>query len=233
MGLEPLPESFAATRDALHRVAERIVAPARKPHNEIALTATPGGFGTPPFAFDGRELQVMVDGRELVVVEDGAERRAPLQTLAEAASFVGPDLFPDGVPDDRTPLGIDAESARRLGDLYGFADEALARLRDGFPAEAAAGGINLWPEHFDIAFEAGDEASARRANYGVSPGDEEHPEPYVYVGPWSGEAEGELWNATGFAGAELGYAELLGEADAVAAAVEFMSARYEALAARG
>ena len=56
MGLAPLPEAFAATREALHRVAEQIVAPARKPHNEIALTPTPGGFGTPPFEYEGRAL---------------------------------------------------------------------------------------------------------------------------------------------------------------------------------
>ena len=45
--LEPLPATFATTVAALHRVAEQIVAPARKPGNEIALSATPGGFGTP------------------------------------------------------------------------------------------------------------------------------------------------------------------------------------------
>ena len=43
MSLQPLPPSFAATAAALHRVAEEIVAPARKPDNEIALVATPGG----------------------------------------------------------------------------------------------------------------------------------------------------------------------------------------------
>jgi hypothetical protein len=107
MRLEPLPGTFAATRDALHRVAERIVAPARKPDNEIALTQTPGGFGTPPFEFEGRVLQVMVDGAELVVVTDGEERRAALTTLADAARFVGDDLFVDGVPDDARPLDVD------------------------------------------------------------------------------------------------------------------------------
>ena len=44
--LKPLPSSFATTVAALHRVAAEIVAPARKPDNEIALRATPGGFGT-------------------------------------------------------------------------------------------------------------------------------------------------------------------------------------------
>lgn len=76
MRLKPLPQSYVATREALHRVAEQVVAPARKPHNEVALSATPGGFGTPPFEADGPALQVMVRGAELVVLEDGVERRA-------------------------------------------------------------------------------------------------------------------------------------------------------------
>ena len=192
---------------------------------------TPGGFGTPPFDFEGRSLQVMVAGAELVVVEDGAERSAPLGTLEEAARFVGPELFPDGAPADHTALEIDPESARRLGELYGFAAKALARVRDELPAEAAASDINLWPEHFDVAFETGDEAAGRRATYGVSPGDEHHGLPYAYVAPWSGKAEGELWNATGFAGAELGYAELSAASDPESTLVEFMLARAEALAA--
>jgi hypothetical protein len=50
----------------LHRVAEQIVAPARKPDNEIALVATPGGFGTPEFDYAGRRQQVRVEGAELV-----------------------------------------------------------------------------------------------------------------------------------------------------------------------
>ena len=228
-------DTLTSTRLALHRVAAYVVSPARRhaTGNEIALVVTPGGFGTPPFEFDGRTVQVMVDGAELVVDEDGAERRAPLTSLADAAEFVGRGLFADGGPGDATPLELDPVAAERLGDLYGFAAEVLTRFRDRLPAEAAASEINLWPEHFDIALEAGDEAAGQRANYGVSPGDELHPEPYLYVGPWSGEAEGELWNASGFAGAELGYAELLESPDPEVAAVEFLSARSEALAAHG
>src|SRR3954452_18706352 len=113
MGLEPLPPTFAAPRDPLHRVAEQIVAPARKPHNEIALTPTPGGFGTPPFEFQDHVLQVRIDGAELVVSEDGNERRGAPTTLADAARFVGPGLFFDGVPDDTTPLDVDPDAAAR------------------------------------------------------------------------------------------------------------------------
>ena len=43
MSLQPLPPGFAATRDELHRLAEQVVSPARKPEGEIALQRTPGG----------------------------------------------------------------------------------------------------------------------------------------------------------------------------------------------
>jgi hypothetical protein len=230
--LDPLPDSFVATREALHRVAEQVVAPARKPHNEIALTQTPGGFGTPSFEFEGRSLQVMVDRFELVVVEDGEERRAPLTTLADAAAFVGSDLFPDGMPDDSTPLEIDRVAAERLGDLYAVAAEALERFRTEL-SDADPSTINLWPEHFDIAFDAGDESAGQRAGYGVSPGDENHAEPYAYVGPWNQEVGDDPgWNASGFVGAELGYAELAAAADPVDAVLGLFESRRRALTGR-
>jgi hypothetical protein len=182
MSLQPLPPSFAATRDDLHRLAEQVVSPARKPDNEIALQRTPGGWGTPPFEWEGSVQQVRVDGDELVF-----ERREP--------------------------LGVDPEATARLADWYALGDDVLRAL-GGEPI--------LWPEHFDIAIVIGE------ANYGFSPGDEHHPEPYAYVGPFD-PVEGELWNATGFAGAELTYAELLAAADPRAAALEFMTTRKEAL----
>jgi hypothetical protein len=228
--LKRLPESFAATRDALHRVAEELVAPARKPHNEIALRQTPGGFGTPEFEFEGARTQVRVDGIELVLARDGDEVRGELTSIAAGGALLGPRLLPDGVPDDNTPLGIDAAAAHRLADFYAFAAEVLERVRTGLDPEGDPSDTNLWPEHFDIAFEAGPEAEGKRANYGASPGDGDHSEPYVYVGPWSAASESELWNATAFNGAELGYRELLAANDAVSGAVEFMRLRYEALA---
>jgi two-component system CheB/CheR fusion protein len=80
--LKRLPESFPTTRDALHRVAEELVAPARKPQNEIALGQTPGGFGTPEFEFEGRRTQVRVERDELVLARDGDEDRAVLTSIA-------------------------------------------------------------------------------------------------------------------------------------------------------
>ena len=230
MALAPLPPTFTETREALHRVAELIVAPARKPANEIALTQTSGGFGTPPFEFEGRALQVRVDGAELVVTEDGSERRGRLETIARAAELVGADLFPSGTPTNSTPLGIDEAAAVALGSFYEFAAGALGDLLGTVSPADEPSAINLWPEHFDIAFESGPESLGRRANYGASPGDGDHPEPYLYVGPWQPQTRGGLWNATAFDGAELGYRKLVDAADPRSLAADFFAVRREALA---
>jgi hypothetical protein len=201
--LDPLPPSFAKTRVALHKVAEAIVSPARQPANEIALRYTRGGFGTPFFEQDGADCQVRVERGELVRQRGTEETREPL-------------------PD------VDIAAATALGDFYGLACSALEQLRadeaDGDPTI-----VQLWPEHFDLAIEAGSESAGQRANFGFSPGDDDHPEPYIYVGPWTAKVSGELWNASGFNGAELSYAELIGADDHRAAALDFMRERYRAL----
>lgn len=201
--LEPLPASFAETRVALHQVAEAVVAPARMPPNEIALRYTRSGFGTPFFQQDHQDCQVRVEHGELVRQRGAEERREPLP-------------------------GVDPAAATALGDFYGLACSALEQLRadeaDGDPSL-----VQLWPEHFDLAIELGSESAGQRANFGASPGDEAHPEPYFYVGPWAAEVSGELWNATAFKGAELHYSDLIAADDHRRAVIDFMRERYRAL----
>ncbi len=105
----------------------------------------------------------------------------------------------------------------------------LAELAAAAAPEDAASAPILWPEHFDLAIELGSEAAGERATYGLSPGDENHPEPYFYVGPWRSGVSGELWQAHGFPGAELTYADLLTAADQRAAAIDFFETRRQAL----
>jgi hypothetical protein len=202
--LEPLTANFAQTRVTLHQVAEAVVAPARKPENEISLRYTRGGFGTPFFEQDGLDCQVRIEHGQLVRQRGTDEANEPL------------------------PPEVDPAAASALGDFYGFACSVLEQLR----ADEADGGpskVVVWPEHFDIALDLGPERAGKRATIGASPGDEHHPEPYVYVTPWTAEVSGELWNATGFAGAELGYSELLAANDQRRAALDFMRERYRAL----
>jgi hypothetical protein len=229
--LDAAPAELAATRGELHRLAEQVLSKAREHANgKIALRYTRGGFGTP---FFGEDVQVRVEGAELVVQEGAEERRAPLTTLRAAAELVGPHLLPEGLElDDATPLGVDPGAARFLGDWYGFAYSVLEELRAGAGASLEPSRVQLWPEHFDASVELGAEADGRRAGYGASPGDAEHSEPYLYVTPWSPPpADGDLWNATVFTGAELPLAAMLDLADQRAAALQFLGARLDALQA--
>ena len=227
--LGPLVPEFAATRVTLHRVAEQLVAPARKPDNEIALQATPGGFGTPPFEWQGEECQVRVDGAELVVQRGEEEKRKRLTTIAAGAEMVGHDLLPGGAPTDSQKLEIDPAAAEQLGRWYALADAALEQLRSDWSGDDPSE-LNLWPEHFDLAIEAGPEKGGNRANYGFSPGDAEHGEPYLYVGPWSGKASGEALAGEGLSmGAELDFSEIAASVDQRSLALDFCRTRKEAL----
>ena len=186
-----------------------MIAPARKPDNEIALIQTPAGFGTPPFDHDGRRLQVRVEAAEVVVEEDGSARRAPIVSIAEAAALRRRRPVRGGTCRTIRPSSASIPgAAAALAEFYAFAARVLEAARSVMSPADEATPIYLWPEHFDIAFEAGPESLGRRANYGASPGDGDHSQPYIYVGPWRPQTAGGLWNATGFAGAELGYAEL-------------------------
>ena len=225
--LGPVPAKLVPTRIALHRLAEQVVSPARRKANgKMGLRYTRGGFGTP---FFGADVQVRVRGRELVVQDEAGERVAPVTTLAAAAEHVGRQLLPDDVQLDNGLLDIDPAAAAFLGDWYGFAAAALEELRASAGDDVDPSRVQLWPEHFDLAVELGSEAVRARAAYGLSPGDDNHPEPYLYVAPWVAPEPDELWQATGFSGAELPYTELLDAPDQRETALAFFDARLRAL----
>lgn len=199
------PDTLGVTRAALHGVATDVLAPARAAQagGKIGLRWTLGGFGTPYF---GDDEQWRVEGDELV--RDGRTGQT------------------------RERLDVDAAAARWLGELYGFGVSVLEELRAAAGAGDDPGRVQIWPEHFDIAVEIGREADGARATYGLSPGDDGSPLPYLYVSPWA-PVEGDLWNADGFAGAQLGLAELLAAGDQRAAALDFLAARRAALTRTG
>ena len=193
--LAVLPAEFAATRLALHELAERTISPARAAVNgKIGLRWTLGGFGTP---FFGPDEQLRVEHGALIHQRgDQATRAAPAE-------------------------GVDCAAASALGEYFGFATSVLEALRAG-NRDLEPSRVQLWPEHFDVSAELGTEADGRRAGYGASPGDAVHPEPYLYVAPWGATPSGPRWRARGFAGAELGYAELLAGDDQRALGLDFL-----------
>jgi hypothetical protein len=222
-----LPPTFAATRDALQALAEHVLAPTRaRANGKVGLRFTRGGFGTP---FFGRDVQVRVAGDVLTLQAGERVEAGRVTTLADAAEFIGFDLTRFDVEQHEEALEIDAAAAELLGDWFGFAASVLEQLRCEADAAGAASRVQLWPEHFDMAFELGAEQGGRRATYGCSPGDELHPLPYVYVAPWIPQSPSPLWNADGFRGAELGYEGLAAAADQRAATLQFFRERAGAL----
>jgi hypothetical protein len=230
--LRPLPADFDSSRLSLHRVAEHLLMPKRvlETGNEIALRFTPRGFGTPPWErgqASGTDGQIRVEGTEVVLDEGGLQRRVEAGDPRAEADLIG--LESAGI-EAGEGLAVDPAAADALADWFAYGTVVLAALLDGH-SDLDPEPIRLWPEHFDVATVLGDEAAGTRANYGASPGDDEHPEPYLYVGPWQQQPAGEIWNATAFEGAELGYAELLGHPDQLGAGLEFMRSRLRTLIA--
>jgi hypothetical protein len=190
------PPDYAIARAGLHAVAEHVLAAAlHRATGRIGLRATPGGFGTPVFQLDGADCQVRVEGIDLVVLDGSIVRRSPLHTIGEAAAFVGIEPGGPGAvyslvtplePD--VPLAIDVVHAAQVHRLFELTDAALAAFGQQHKAEQPSV-AQLWPEHFDLAM------TMAEVNYGGSPGDDDHPGPYLYVGPWSRDGlTGEIWN---------------------------------------
>jgi hypothetical protein len=188
----------------------------------------------------GNGTRVRVDADEIVVDEHDTSRRSAIRTVGEAASFVGvepgfpTELYPAATPlQPDLPLSLDRDASQALAAWYGFTAEVL----DSFAAElgsddAEPSSLVLWPEHFDQAFFTEDSDEARRANYGASPGDDGHPEPYLYVGPFSTPAANEFWNATHFNGAVLSLSTITSAADPSDAPLRFLRTGRALLAAQ-
>ncbi len=223
--LSPLPPDFARTHDALHAVAEHVLAPARyRAEGRIGLRATPGGFGTPRF---GADEQLRVDGVVLVHARGPVERRTPLTTLAEAAAFAGVPLgAPSEVYTPMTPadpdrvLALDDDAARVLAAWFDLGARSLEALCTEFGAQSPSP-VQLWPEHFDLGTDLGDKEAGTRANYGASPGDDTLAEPYLYVGPWDPARRVGAFAAHPF-GAAMTYEELRATPDPEPAARAFL-----------
>ncbi|MEX0863420.1 MAG: hypothetical protein WD269_00930 [Acidimicrobiia bacterium] len=237
--LPPLTDAFAPTRDALHQVAFYALAPARYAAvGRMGLRPTASGFGTPEFA--GRVARVESD---LLVHEtgDGVATRT-ITSVRDAADFFGPgyrvDWFgdfrdPPAPADPDAPLGIDVSSATAISDWFWFGQRVLERFGFGAAVEDEVVEIQLWPEHFDLALEAGSADKGRRASYGASPGDRHHDLPYVYVAAWDEiDRSNPFWKDQHFNGASLGYGDLASSDDHEQTALDFLIEGYRILHTR-
>jgi len=211
-------ESLRTTRASLHAVAEHVMAASQYAHKRrIGLRQATGGFATQPFVVDGAERRLAVVGTELVVRDDrqgeATERRVPITNLRGAADLTGGPVGmpsavyrPSPMPDPGSDLAVDPAAAALIADFYALVQAALTV----FAAELAGEGPSesqLWPEHFDLA------SIISEVNYGGSPGDAGHDEPYLYVGPFEPPPRGGFWNEP--FGASRPWGEIAGVDDAV------------------
>ena len=212
-------EALRATRASLHAVAEHVMAATQYAHKRrLGLRQATGGFASQPFVVDGAERRLAVVGTELVRRDqdprgEAAERRTPITSLRAAARLAGgtvgmpPDAYrPSPMPDPDAELAIDTRAAALIAGFYALVQAALIV----FTAELAPEGpseIQLWPEHFDVA------TTISQVNYGGSPGDADHDEPYVYIGPFERPPRGGFWNEP-FGASQL-WGEIAGVDDAL------------------
>jgi hypothetical protein len=235
----PPADAFAATRHALHTVAEHVLARARYEANgKIGLRFTRHGFGTPWFRHGDQDAQVRVENGRVIVRCGDETRSAEITTVAAAAELAGIEPgAPANVYAPETPLEPDAvlvvddSSARFLGEWYGFAASVVEQVRaEASPADQPSR-VQLWPEHFDLSIDLGDEPAGGRGTFGASPGDDAHSSPYLYVTHWSPVPADEYWNATSFEGASLSIDVLADTRDQRGAALAFYRRGQEVLRA--
>ena len=236
--LGPLRSDHVLGRLELQRVATHVLGRARfQATGRFGLRVTGDGIGTPAFGPDGDVVRIY-DG--MLVHErqrDGVARtRAAAisgSSLAELAGFVGVDLgvafdagpAAPGVGDPVRPITVDPVT---LADLLRWFRLGLLAFDRLLPSLTDASIIQLWPEHFDVGLDAA--TAGGRVNVGASPGDDAHPEPYLYLGPWEADRPGDpaYWNVP--FGALLGHAELRAADDPLEAATSFFRRGLDLLA---
>ena len=137
--------------------------------------------------------------------------------------------LPYRIPDPEGALYEVRANAGALAELsrwFECASAVLEFVRAGLgDLRARASPVRCWPHHFDIAtlVALGDSSAepARSIGIGVSPGDEFHAQPYVYVSPWPRFDAAALpalprpgqWQTQGYFGAVATARQILGLAD--------------------
>lgn len=230
--LGAIPKRFPRRRKDYHRLAYSVVAEARRVSNgKFGLRFTKDGFGTP---FFGDDIQVRVEGVHLVVQAGDSVTTEPITTLEAAGKLVGVTPSTEAAEDDSPELGeldddliVDEASAEFIADWFGFATSVLEEFRLT-PGVKDPSRVQLWPGHFDVAMEAGKVDRDQRATYGASLGDDDHDEPYLYIGPWAEvDMSNSFWNEFAFPGASVTYTDLLEEPDPREAALEFFQTGHQ------
>lgn len=233
------PSPTITTLQAYSRVLGSVRAEQTEPHPRwwhASLSIQDDGLATGefPLGAEGRGSLILDPvGRAI----SGQGLSGPFHVeLTGAASAVGRSVLEHlggGIPID--PERWDAVEATSVEPSESIAYlQALISTRNAFDSVRALwpgerGPIQLWPHHFDVAFEwfsnaveiyeeeDGPKEFNKQIGFGFSPGDEGDAEPYFYANPWPfadsfREIElptGASWHSEGWSGGFLPYSAVV------------------------
>lgn len=253
------------TRDSLSLYAKIVGAIPRalaEPHPKwwhISLKLGADGPATDDIPYSEGTFAVRMDLRQhdiAIETEAGSSRRISMSNGASAdevtdeviealaALSITADLDRSKF-EDRSPREYNQESAKRYLEALVSIDKVLEQQKSRIPGET--GPVQLWPHHFDIVFEwfgtkivayeveGGKKENPSQINFGFSPGDDSHPDPYFYSNPWPFDQafvkaplpSGARWHTESWNGSLLPYAEVVGQEDGDHILLNYFQTIYE------
>ncbi len=261
-GLPALRPDFEPTRATLHAYAKAISAISRS-HGiahpkwwHISLEVRPEGLVTDLIPIPGGgALAIVMDLRRNEIVmrsSDGAVRTFDLRdgrTATEMGVAVISVATEFGLPDNYERERFESDEARTYDPaaaaayLDAFVDVTAIFERHRVTLGDRVGPIQVWPHHFDLAFEwygtrtedYGGHASPSQLNLGFYP---EGDEPYFYSNPWPFDdaltdvrlPEGARWHTEGWKGTILPYAAVQADPEGAARLATYARAVFDAVA---
>ena len=256
------------TRDTLHLYARLLgkirqaLTPPQEKWWHVSLRVDEMGLTTPPIPLPGRaeasfSLQLDLVNHHLVITSPAGEaRRAALQnqspqglmeyTLSALKTF-------GAEPDIDQSLFSRAETGPYVPQQARTFQQALSSIHTVFQAFKASlagktGPVQLWPHHFDLAFEwfsgreanapsgapEGEEGGEEQIGFGFSTGDETVSEAYFYANPWPFQAsvvgtplpDGARWYTESWRGGLLLYHTVAAARDPAGVLSAYLEAVY-------
>lgn len=264
----PSLQGWDETKEALHAYAKVAGAPARvlaKPHPKwwhVSLKVTEDGLLSDVLSkveLGSQQLRTFVNLRShsLELLVDGHADQSYDLTRGESATALGTKLktalsamgieveLPEEKYVDDEPRFYDPEMAQRYLMAVNKIDSAMKLLRKELTGDR--GPVQLWPHHFDLAFEwfgtrtvtyeqNGEQSEhSAQLNFGFAPGDSSFPNVYFYSNPWPFEKKltseslpgGARWMTEGFEGTLLPYQDLLEAEQPTRRLLEYFRRVYE------
>lgn len=259
---------WESTRDTLHAYSKVAAAPARvltDPHPKwwhVSLMVTSDGLLSKPMSHKSlgdHELRILLNlsSHSLEVLVSGEQEQSLDLKKGDSATDMGHKLeaclsrlgieveLPKDKYADDNPRHYDPATSKRYLSAINIINEAMKTLRSDLNGERSP--VQLWPHHFDLAFEwfgskrVGYEENGEHSelpaqlNFGFAPCDASFPDPYFYSNPWPFEQDltnealphGARWFSDGFEGTLLPYRSLVDDDKAAQKLLDYFRRVFE------